>query len=80
MDEDRRQNFLDNLERTEAIVGGGYRNSYHKAAELIVVFGGILEENGELGAMRRLVDHYKQIHSRKRAFRTKIDELSQRAR
>ncbi len=66
--------------RTAAVVGGGYRNSYHKAAELIVALGEILEENGEPGAMRKLVDHYKQMHSRKRAFRAEIDELSKRVR
>lgn len=66
--------------RTEAVVGGGYRKNYHKAAELIVMLGEVLEENGEPGAMRRLVDHYKQVHSRKRAFRAEIDELSRRVR
>lgn len=62
--------------RTEAVVGGGYRYSYHKAAELIVVMGEILEENGSVNGMRMLIDKYKQIHSRKRAFRQEIEELS----
>lgn len=62
--------------RTEAVVGGGYRHSYYKAAELIVVMGEILEENGEKDGMRKLIDKYKTIHSRKRAFRQEIEELS----
>lgn len=66
--------------RTETIVGGGYRKDYHEAAELIVMLGEVLEEKGEPGGMRRLVDHYKQMHSRKRAFRAEIDELSKRVR
>lgn len=64
--------------RTESVVGGGYRKSYYKAAELIVVLGAILEERGEINGMQNLIDHYKKQHSRKRAFRSEIDELAEK--
>ena len=49
--EDHQQMILSWLQdeidkRTEAVVGGGFRHSYYKAAELIVVLGSILEERG----------------------------------
>lgn len=62
--------------RTEHVVGGGYRKSYYKAAELIVLLGAILEERGEAGGMCKLVDYYKKQNSRKRAFRDEIDALA----
>lgn len=77
-----KQKYLDWLsievdKRTENVVGGGHRHSYHKAAELIVLLGAIREERGEVNAMFKLVEHYKKLHSRKRAFRAEIDELTQ---
>jgi len=44
--------------RTEAVVGGGYRHSYHKAAEMIVVMEEILEENGEINGAEGLIEKY----------------------
>lgn len=64
--------------RTAEIVGGGHRKSYYKAAELIVVMGEIQEERGEAGGMRRLIDHYKSMHSRKTAFKSEIEGLAKR--
>lgn len=61
--------------RTEALVGGGFRNSYFKAELLIVALGETLESNGNEGAKKELVTHYKKIHSRKRAFKEEIDKL-----
>ncbi|MCT4596527.1 MAG: hypothetical protein N4A50_01440 [Vallitalea sp.] len=60
--------------RVEAVVGGGYRKSYHKGAELIVYLGQVLESNGEKGSVR-LVDKYRKIHSRKRAFKSELNDL-----
>jgi hypothetical protein len=62
--------------RTEAVVGGTYRYSYHKAAKLIVAYGEMLESNGEIGAKDKEILHYKKLHSRKRAFRAELDELA----
>lgn len=64
--------------RTEGIVGGGHRGSYYKAAELIVVMGEIQEERGEVGGMRRLIDYYKRMHSRKTAFKSEIEGLAKK--
>ncbi|WP_432409398.1 hypothetical protein [Wukongibacter sp. M2B1] len=61
--------------RVEGVVGGGYRKSYHKGAELIVYLGQVLESNGEKGATMRLVDKYKKIYSRKRAFKSELNDL-----
>jgi hypothetical protein len=37
--------------RTEAVVGGGYRNSYYKAAVLITALGETMESNGTESSM-----------------------------
>lgn len=62
-------------ERTEAIVGGGIRKSYHKAAELIVVLGDVLESNGNPHSKGKLIEHYKKVYSRKSAFKSELEEL-----
>ena len=62
--------------RTEAVVGGGYRNSYYKAAVLITALGETMESNGELHGRMVMIEHYKKIHSRKRAFRAEFDMLN----
>jgi hypothetical protein len=62
--------------RVEAIVGGTHRKSYHKAAAIIVTLGEMLESNGELYARRDIIEHYKKIHSRKRAFKAEFEELN----
>lgn len=64
--------------RTEHVVGGGYRKSYFKAAKLVVLLGEILEERGEADGMRKLIEYYKKKHTRKRAFKSEIEELAQR--
>ena len=74
------ENYLDWLnqeveKRTEALVGGGYRKSYHKAAELIVLLGNAAESNGHVNEKKRLVEHYKKTYSRKRAFKEELDAL-----
>lgn len=61
--------------RTDAVVGGNYRKSYHKAAKLIVAFGEMLESNRDYGAKEREIANYKKQHSRKSAFRAELDDL-----
>lgn len=63
--------------RTTAVVGGGFRKSYYKAAKLIVALGETLESNGEQNATARIIDHYQKEHSRKRAFKAEIASLIQ---
>ena len=59
--------------RTEAVVGGGYRGSYYKAAVLISAFGETMESHGKLGEKENIIEHYKKIHSRKRAFKSEFE-------
>lgn len=63
-------------QRTEAIVGGGYRKSYYKAAALIASFGETLESNGNLNAREGMIENYKKVHSRKRAFKAEFEEFN----
>ncbi|WP_411680054.1 hypothetical protein [Clostridium thailandense] len=61
--------------RTDAVVGGGFRGSYYKAAVLISALGETMESNGNCGAKMDLIEHYKKIHSRKRAFKGEFEVL-----
>lgn len=63
--------------RTEAVVGGGYRKSYYKAAELIAALGETLESNGKLNGRMVMIEHYKKVHSRKRAFKAEFEKLNE---
>ncbi|NMB27979.1 MAG: hypothetical protein GX987_08025 [Tissierellia bacterium] len=63
--------------RTEAVVGGGYRNSYYKAAILVVSLGEILESNGMVNGRRLMIEHYSKVHSRKSAFKAEIELLNE---
>lgn len=63
--------------RTEAVVGGGYRNSYYKAAVLIATLGETLESNGMINGKIDLIEHYKKIHYRKIAFKAEFELLSE---
>ncbi|PWA07901.1 hypothetical protein DCC39_15990 [Pueribacillus theae] len=62
-------------QRTEAVVGGGYRKSYYKAAALIAALGETLESNGKMNGKMVTIEHYKKLHSRKRAFKAEIEML-----
>jgi len=64
--------------RTEAVVGGGFRKSYYKAAVLISALGEALESNGKLHGRMALIEHYKEIYSRKRAFRAEFEMLNEK--
>ena len=61
--------------RTEAVVGGGFRGSYYKAAVLISALGETMESNGNIGAKINIIEHYKKNHSRKRAFKGEFEVL-----
>lgn len=62
--------------RTEAVVGGGYRHSYYKPAVLIAAFGEAIESNGDVNGKAKLIEHYKKVHSRKRAFKAEFNDLN----
>lgn len=64
---DEQKNILEFIEdevdaRLEVLIGGGYRNSYYKGAELLVYLGQVLESYGDKNATARLVEKYKKIH------------------
>lgn len=61
--------------RTEAVVGGGFRKSYYKAAELISALGETMESYGNIGAKKIIIEHYKKVHSTKRAFKAEFEVL-----
>jgi hypothetical protein len=61
--------------RTDAVVGGGFRRSYYKAALLISALGETMESQGNVGAKINIIEHYKKIHSRKRAFKAEFEVL-----
>lgn len=65
------------VKRTEAVVGGGYINSYYKAAILVVALGEMLESNGMINGRRLTIEHYRKAHSRKSAFKAEIELLSE---
>lgn len=62
--------------RANAIVGEGHRKSYYKAAAFITALGETLESNGELNGRTAIIEHYKKLHSRKRAFKAELDSLN----
>lgn len=61
--------------RTDAVVGGGFRGSYYKAAMLISSLGETIESQGNAGAKINIIEHYKKIHSKKRAFKAEFEDL-----
>lgn len=82
LSEEQRRKCLELLrhkvdERTKAIVGGGHRSGYAKAAEFIVVLGEIDEEMGTVQGTERLAEYYRKQNSRKRAFRAELEKLMQ---
>lgn len=64
--------------RTEAVVGGGHRKSYYKAAVLIAALGEALESNGKPHGRMALIEHYKKMYSRKRAFKAEFEMLNEK--
>ena len=62
--------------RVEAVVGGGYRKSYYKAAILVVSLGETLESNGCINGKMLTIEKYRKLHSKKRAFKSELELLS----
>lgn len=62
--------------RVEAVVGGGYRKSYYKAAELIATLGETLQSSGMESGRAITIERYKKIHSRKRAFKAEFESFN----
>jgi len=62
-------------QHTESIVGEGDRKNYDQAALLIAGFGETLASRGLIESKVELLDYYKQMHSRKTAFKKACDTL-----
>ncbi len=80
--EERREEYIEWLKqevekRAEAVVGGGYRKSYYKAAILIATLGETLESNGMTSGRAVTIERYKKIHSRKRAFKAEFESFNE---
>ncbi|MDD2234622.1 MAG: hypothetical protein PHV03_06900 [Desulfitobacteriaceae bacterium] len=58
--------------RVDAIVSNKHRNSYNKAAELLVAMAETLADRGKKQEGIALIERYKKKHSRHSAFRTEI--------
>jgi len=67
------KNMID--QRVEAVVGGLHRHSYHKAAEIIVTYGEMLESNGCPGEKERQIEYYRGLHFRKSAFKSELYQI-----
>lgn len=63
------------VERADAVVGGGYSNSYYKVAEMVVYFGEVLSSLGENGARDKTIESYRKLHSRKSKFKREMYSL-----
>lgn len=61
--------------RVDAVVGGGYRKSYSKAALLVQSFGEMLESHGVQDGIRHTVEAFCKRYPRKRAFRSAFQEF-----
>lgn len=61
--------------RVDAVVGGGFRQSYHKAALLIINLGEMLKSRGHAGSTKELVERYRNRYKRHRAFKEELNTL-----
>ncbi|MFH5835220.1 hypothetical protein ACHAL6_03965 [Proteiniclasticum sp. C24MP] len=61
--------------RVDAVVGGGFRQSYHKAALLITNLGEMLESRGYTGSRIELAERYRNRYKRHRAFKEELNAL-----
>jgi hypothetical protein len=64
------------IERVDAVVGGGYSNSYYKVAEMVVYFSEVLSSLGENGARDKTIESYRKMHSRKSKFKREMYALT----
>lgn len=55
--------------RVEAVVGGGFRRSYHKAALLIENYGELIQSKGSPNGRTNTIEYYIKKYPRKRAFK-----------
>ncbi|MCL5783106.1 MAG: hypothetical protein M1476_04260 [Candidatus Thermoplasmatota archaeon] len=58
--------------RTDAIVGGKHRNSYNKAAVVLVACAEMLSKHGERSAGKELVEGYRSKYNRHSAFQGEL--------
>ena len=61
--------------RVNAVVGGGFRQSYHKAALLLINLGQMLESRGCKGSAKELAERYRNRYKRHRAFKEELNVL-----
>ncbi|GAB2319625.1 hypothetical protein IRB23SM22_18860 [Alkalibacterium sp. s-m-22] len=61
--------------RTEALLREKVRNSYHKAAELIIAYGELIGSMGNPGAKETIANDYLKKYSRFNRFRKEVKEL-----
>lgn len=65
-------------QRTEAIVESVRLKSYYKAAELIVMLGLVKEEHGEPDGLKRLMEYYQNIYSKRRGLKQEMEKMAGR--
>lgn len=61
--------------RVNAVVGGGFRQSYHKAALLLINLGQMLESRGCKGSTKEIAERYRNRYKRHRAFKEELNVL-----
>lgn len=62
--------------RVKGLLEGSYRNSYYKAAFLLVSFGETLEANGMENARALTIDRYRGLYPRKSRFKKELMSLN----
>ncbi|MEA3424574.1 MAG: hypothetical protein U9Q80_12360 [Bacillota bacterium] len=63
------------VKRADAVVGGGYRHSYYKVAELVVYYGEVLESYDKFESRSETVERFRKLHYRKSAFKKELYSL-----
>lgn len=63
------------IKRAEAVVGGGYRHSYYKVAELVVFYGEMLESYDKFESRGETIEKFRKLHYRKSAFKQELYNL-----
>lgn len=67
--------FSEMEKRVEAVVGGGYRHSYYKAAELIVYYCQVKSQYDGTFDRDACIDYFIKLNPRKRAFKSELNAL-----
>lgn len=70
-DERKYLDWIDQMvsKRVDAVVGGGFRHSYYKAALLLENYGELLESRGVQNGRKNTIEFYIKKYPRKRAFK-----------